>query len=160
MPYKDTESKEQTLGSVGNLIIYGGYYVAVLEGVYIEAGKTLKLSWSADGNLHAYILTETQFQDFKDDGIASNYEAYMYAREGTISAYIRHSDKYYAVLSRLPFASSVKVYQAQATLIWQETVTKYHTEYVPKNVADSLYLYIGAIAIIIGCIFIVVPRKL
>jgi hypothetical protein len=169
VPYQATENREQTLHTESNVIIYGGSYVTLPpEGVYLEPGKTLKLSWSADGNLHAYILTETQFQDFKDDGVASNYEAYLYAREGTISAHIQHSDRYYTIVSRPPLTSSVKLYQAQAVLTWQETVTKYRnetqyqTEYVSKEVNSNLYLYSGLVIIGIGVaipILKTIPRK-
>ncbi|MEM3356268.1 MAG: hypothetical protein QW166_00400 [Candidatus Bathyarchaeia archaeon] len=158
IPYQETENREQTLHTESGIISGGYYFTLPPDGVYISSGKTFKLSWSADGDLCAYILTETQFRDFQYDGIASNYEAYMYAREGTISAYIRHNDRYYATVSRPLFSSSVKLYQAQATLIWQETVTKtrnetrYRTEYIPKEVNSSLYLYSGLAIIGVGVV--------
>jgi hypothetical protein len=39
--------------------------------------------------------------------------------------------------------TTIKLYSAQAKLTWRETVTKYRIDYVPKEVADNLYLYYG-----------------
>jgi len=150
VPYTTTETREEVLYTLNDVYISGGHYCALPPtGVYISPGKTLVLSWVADGDLKAYILTQTQFSDFKFDGIASNYEAYLYARQGTISAYIRYGDVYYTTLSRLIFTSTVKVYEAQAKLRWEETVTKYRNEieYRTENVDEeyntNLYLYLG-----------------
>ncbi|RLG97841.1 hypothetical protein DRO19_05225 [Candidatus Bathyarchaeota archaeon] len=160
VPHQVNVPKEQTLYTKSSETIPGGYYVPLPpDGVYVESGKTIKLSWSADGYLDAYILTETQFEDFKIDGIVSNWEAHSYGKEGIISANIRHNDKYYAVVSNTPLLSSpVKLYQAQVVLVWQETIIQYRneTQYAPTEVKDNLYLYLGlvgssaGIAIIIG----------
>jgi len=165
VPYQETENREQILHTESGIISGGYYFTLPPDGVYISSGKTLKLSWSADGDLRAYILTETQFQDFQDDGIASNYEAYAYAREGTISAHIRHNDRYYTTISRPLFSLSVKLYQAKAILTWQETVTKirnetrYRTEYIPKEVNSNLYLYSGLVIIGIGVVIPILERQ-
>jgi len=167
VPYQITENKQEILHSVSG-IIPGGYYFALPpNGIYLSSGKTLKLSWSADGYLYAYILTETQFQDFKFDGIASNYKAKGYGREGTISVYIRHDDRYYAVVSNsLILGPSVKLYGAEAMLVWQETVTKYRdeiryrTEYVYKEINSNLYLYSGIALIGIGMVLPILAKVL
>ena len=157
VPYQTVENKEKIVHSVSGTISGGYFFALPPNGIYLNSGKTLKLSWSADGYLSAYILTETQFKDFKIDGIASNYEAKGYAREGIISTRIRHNDRYYAVVSNSPiFASPIKLYEAKAILIWQETVTKYEnetryrTEYITKEVNSNLYLYSGLVIIGIG----------
>jgi len=160
VPYEARETREEVLCTLNDAYISGGYYYALPGegGVYVSPGKTLILSWVADGDVHAYILTQTQFSDFKFDGIASNYEAYLCARQGTISTYVRYGDVYYATLSRLIFTSTVKVYEAQVKLRWEETVTKYRnetayrTEYVNEEYNTNLYLYLGLTIIAIGVI--------
>ena len=163
VPHQVNVQREQTLDTKNNLIISGGYYTTLpSSGVYINSGKTLKLLWSADGSLDVYILTETQFEYFKVWGTTSNYEAHSYGKEGTISANIKHDDKYYAVVSNTPlFGSSVKLYQAQAILVWQETITQYQneTEYVPKEVKDNLYLYSGLIIAVIGIAILIYKKS-
>ncbi|MEM3873796.1 MAG: hypothetical protein QXU45_01485 [Candidatus Bathyarchaeia archaeon] len=167
VPYEAKETREEILYALNDVYVSGGYYYALPpEGVYISAGKTLILSWVADGDVRAYILTQTQFQDFKFDGVATNYEATLYAREGTISAKIRYDDVYYATLSRLILTSTVKVYQAQAKLVWEETVTKYRdevayrTEYVNEEYNTNLYLYLGLLLIATGIILRIVKPKI
>jgi hypothetical protein len=159
VPYTTTETREEVLYTLNDVYVSGGYYYALPpEGVYVSPGKTLILSWVADGDLDAYILTQTQFSDFKFDGIASNYEAHLYARQGTISAYIRYGDVYYTTLSKLIFTSTVKVYEAQAKLRWEETVTKYRdeiayrTETVNEEYNTNLYFYFGLAIIGVGVI--------
>jgi len=162
VPHYVNVQREQTLDTKNNIIISGGYYIPLpQDGVYINSGKTLKLSWSADGNLDAYILTETQFEYFKVWGTTSNYEAHSYGKEGTISANIQHDDKYYAVVSNTLLGQSVKLYQAQAILVWQETITQYQneTEYVPKEVNDNLYLYSGLVIAIIGIAILIYKKS-
>ena len=163
VPHQVSVQKEQTLYTESNKIIPSGYYITFPpDGIFVESGKLIKLSWSADGNSYVYILTETQFEDFKWDGIASNWEAFSYGKEGTISANIQRNDKYYAVVSNSPlFGSPIKLYQAQAVLIWQETTTQYRneTEYVSKEVNDNLYFYSGILIFIIG-LAVLIYRKL
>ncbi len=71
---------------------------------------------------------------------------------------------YYATLSRLIFTSAVKVYEAQAKLMWEETVTKYRdeavyrTEYVNEEYNTNLYLYSRLPLIAIGIIGIILQR--
>jgi len=167
VPYQTTENREQTIATSGEEILSGGHHVPLpSNGISIDSGKTFQLSWSADGNLDAYIFTQTQFNYWKQWGIPSNYEAYSHGKNGLISANIQHSDKYYAVVSNTPILGpSVKLYQAQAILKWQETVTKYRnetqyqTEYVSKEVNSNLYLYSGLVIFGIGVVIPILERQ-
>jgi hypothetical protein len=108
---------EQTLATAYNIVLSGGYseYLPA-NGAYVQAGKTLTLSWSADGNLEGYIFTQTQFNNFKPLGIPSGYQAYSSGSSQTIYATITNSDTYYGVVTnRVMFASPVKLYQATFT---------------------------------------------
>ena len=106
-----TEAGEQVVASVSNVNI-PAYSVASFS-VWVDAGKTVKLSWKADNYLYVYIMTENQFKS----GwimLPSYYEAYKYGREGTISAYSCCGDKYYMVFINLNLAT-VKLYEAKVT---------------------------------------------
>ena len=107
-----TETGEQVVASVSNVNIPAYYYASF--NVWVDAGKTVKLSWKADNNLYVYIMTESQFKS----GwilLPSYYEAYKYGREGTISAYSCCGDKYYMVFINLNLAT-VKLYEAKVTV--------------------------------------------
>ena len=109
---------ETTIATAANQILNGGGYTALPSGgEYTQAGKTLTLSWSADGNLEGFIFTENQFNDFKPLGIPSAYEAYSKGASGTISWTIQNGDTYYGVVTnRVVVASSVKLYEAKLTM--------------------------------------------
>jgi hypothetical protein len=107
-----TGTSEQVVASVSNINIPA--YSRASFNVWVDAGKTVKLSWKADNNLYVYIMTESQFKS----GwilLPSYYEAYKYGREGTISAYSCCGDKYYMVFINLNLAT-VKLYEAKVTV--------------------------------------------
>jgi hypothetical protein len=103
--------------SPGNIVTGGSYAYFPLNGAYVEAGRTLSLSWQADGNLECFILTENQYNNFKSNlGIVSARMAYGSGMNGAISAYIQNSDRYYAVIrNTFTLGPSVKLYQAVLT---------------------------------------------
>jgi hypothetical protein len=109
---------EKIVATADNRLLNGGTYVALPSGgIYLQAGQTLTLSWSADGSLEGYIFTQNQFNNFKPYGAASAYEAYSQGVSRTISWHVQNSDTYYGVVTnRLIPASSVKLYQAKLTL--------------------------------------------
>ncbi len=109
---------ETTIATAANQILNGGGYTTLPSaGEYTQVGRTLTLSWSADGNLEGYIFTENQFNNFKPFGIPSAYEAYFQGASGTISWHVQNSDTYYGVVTnRMVVASSVKLYQAKLTV--------------------------------------------
>jgi hypothetical protein len=150
VPYQDIENKESAIGSVENRNLGGGTFT--YWSLYIESGISVSVSWSADGCLYIFVLTENQFQQFKLLGTTSWYTAFKYCNSGTLTKTIENSDTYYIAISNPWVFTTIKLYSAQAKLTWQESVTKYRTEYVPKEVADNLYLFYGLTIIGIGMI--------
>jgi len=88
------------------------------NGTYVQARKTLTLSWSADSGLVGYIFTENQYNNWKQSlETVATYEGYQSGSQGSITVTIQNSDTYYAVLynhalSILGIGPAVKVYQA------------------------------------------------
>ncbi|MEM3705703.1 MAG: hypothetical protein QXX59_07250 [Candidatus Bathyarchaeia archaeon] len=141
VPYTDMESRENAIGSVENRNLGGGQFI--YWSLNIESGKSVSVSWSADGCLYIFILTENQFQQFRLLGTTSWYTAFKYCNSGTLTKTIENTDTYYIAVSNPWVLTTIKLYSAQSKLIWQEPVTRYRTEYIPKEVTDQLYLYSG-----------------
>jgi hypothetical protein len=153
VPYQDLETKENSIGDDHNRNLGGGTFI--YWSVYIESGKSVSISWSADGCLYVFVLTENQFQQFKLLGTTTWYTAFGYCNSGTLTKTIENSDIYYIAISNPWVLTTIKLYSAQAKLTWRETVTKYRTDYVPKEVADNLYLYYGLTILGIGVVILV-----
>ena len=104
--------------SIPGSVLNGGYSdYFPLNGAYIQVNgtQTLTMSWSADGGLDCFILTENQFNNFKNDlfGIVSAWVASGSGSSGTLTAVIQNTDTYYVVLrNTFAFGLSVKIYQA------------------------------------------------
>lgn len=102
--------------SPGNTVTSGSYAYFPLNGAYVHAGRTLSLSWSADGNLESFVFTENQYSNFKRLLYASAWIAHGSGTNGTVSAYIQNGDTYYAVVrNTFTLGPSVKLYQAVLT---------------------------------------------
>ena len=108
----------EQVARVNNLELPSRYYIALPSSrTYLQGGQTVTLSWSANGTLEGYIFTETQFNNFKQYGSPSGYEAYRAGKNETISAYVHKSDIYYGVITnRLIVNPTVKLYEATLTL--------------------------------------------
>jgi hypothetical protein len=101
-----------------NLVIRAQSFESLqANGLYVQAGKTLTLSWSADGNLDGFIFTANQFSNWKNSAYSGNYTSHGYGSQQTIQVTIQNSDTYYAVLLNNAFSvlgsgPTVEVYQA------------------------------------------------
>jgi len=112
------ERFEQRLSRVSNVILSNGSYTTLpSNGIYLQAGQLVTLSWSADGHLDIYLFTETQFDNFKPYLIPSVYENHFSGKGATFSTYITNNDTYYVVIAHLPLSSqsTIKLYQATLT---------------------------------------------
>jgi hypothetical protein len=90
------------------------------NGVYVQAGKTLNLSWSADGGLVGYIFTTNQYNSWINSlRVKATYEGYNSGSTGSITVTIQNGDTYCAVLLNNAISifgeNSVKVYHATLT---------------------------------------------
>jgi hypothetical protein len=113
-----TTSAQTTIATASNEVLSGGSFSRLpSNGVCLQSGTNLKLSWAGDGYLEAFIFTETQYNNFKFAGIPSAYLAYGSGSSGSINANVQNYDKYYAVVAnRGVLASDVKLYQATLVL--------------------------------------------
>jgi len=107
---------EKILGTLKEYTLAGQYWYYWSE--YIEAGKQLSISWEADGAVSVYILTETQYDYFKDWGFSERYIAYDQATRGTLSREIRNADTYYIVIKNPSLFGTFKIYSAEAKVTW------------------------------------------
>jgi len=84
----------------------------------IEAGKTISVSWSADGLIYVWILTETQYDYFINSmwGVTTtNYQAFKTGETGNLVYNVTYTDTYYIVIRNTSYVSGVKVYSATAS---------------------------------------------
>jgi hypothetical protein len=54
--------KEQTIGALNDQLLGGGRFYKWIRN--IEEGKTISIFWEADGNVHVWVLTQTQYDYF------------------------------------------------------------------------------------------------
>lgn len=90
------------------------------SGLYVQAGQTLTLSWSADGGLVGYIFTTNQYNNWRNAFQSGAYEGSDTGSQGSVTVTIQNGDTYCAVLYNsalniLGSGPSVKVYQATLT---------------------------------------------
>ena len=110
------DSTEELIDGNADYALSGGHWL-VYGGQYVQAGKTLKLSWSADGEVDGYIFTESQYNSYRPMGIASRYEVHSSGRTGSISTKVKYGDIYYAIVDNGTwFSSSKKIYEAKLTM--------------------------------------------
>ena len=88
------------------------------NGVYLQAGQTLTLSWSADGNLTGYIFSSNQFNNWQSNRITPTFEAGYSGSTYSFSYTVQNADTCYAVLydSASVFGNSVRDYQFTLTV--------------------------------------------
>ena len=112
-----------TLWSIKNQVFKPSTYdTAPPNGTYVQAGKTLTFSWSADGGLVGYIFTSNQYNNWKNNllGLPSSYEGYNSGSTGSITVTVQNGDTYCAVLFNnavgiFDSGPNVEVYQAALT---------------------------------------------
>lgn len=99
-----------------NILTGGSYAYFPLGGASVQAGSILTLSWRADGSLEGFILTENQYDNFKQSGMVSARMAYGSGSSKSISVSISNTDRYYAIVrNTFTLGSSVKLYEAVLT---------------------------------------------
>jgi hypothetical protein len=84
----------------------------------IQAGKTINISWSADGDVNVYIFTETRFGNWVGNSATGdgNYvAARTYSSSGTLFYTVADTDTYYLVIKNPSGDQDVKVYSATAS---------------------------------------------
>jgi predicted nucleic acid-binding Zn ribbon protein len=82
----------------------------------VAAGKTITISWSADGNVDVYIFTDTNYNYW----LLGSYicEASTTGSSGTLSYTVVDTDTYYLVVKNpntLGFGAAITVYSATAS---------------------------------------------
>jgi hypothetical protein len=150
VPYQATEGRQEVIGTVQDEELEGGHFECWNR--TIQSGKTGEITWNGTGLLYVYVLTESQFHTLKIMGTAPSHLASDYASSGTITYNIQDNGTYYFAVSNPWIFTTLDLYSARARVLWSETVTKYRTESVNRNVADNLYLYAGLSCIIAGII--------
>ena len=131
-----TVTKTETIGALGEpRYLYGGVFLR--WGPYeIKPNEYLSFSWSADGYLSAYILTEAQFKDFSLIGVPRGWLSTSSGPSGHIIARIPSRDLYYVVLYNPFLFTTVKVYDATVKRSWKETIVTWTTETKYRKVLD------------------------
>ena len=88
------------------------------NGIYVQAGHTLTLSWSADGNLTGYVFSSNQYRNWQSNHISPTFYASGSGSTYSFSYTVQNSDTYYAVLydGASVFGNSVKDYSFIVTV--------------------------------------------
>ena len=88
------------------------------NGVYLQAGHTLTLSWSADGNLTGYVFSSNQYANWQQSHIQVTYDASGSGSTYSFSYTVQNADTYYAVLydGASVFGNSVRDYNFTVTV--------------------------------------------
>ena len=81
----------------------------------IQADKTISISWSADGYVQVYVLTQNQYDYFATWGWQFSPTCYGEGSSGTKSCPISNTDTYYLVINNPSVVTGVKVYSATAS---------------------------------------------
>lgn len=79
----------------------------------MQAGTTLTLTWSSNGNMEAFILTSGQFDKSLNGQAVSVWAAHGQGQNGSISVYTQSTDSYFAVVRNMYPQASVMLFQAQ-----------------------------------------------
>lgn len=107
---------EEVIGTLRDYKLPGQHHYYWSE--YIQAEYELSISWEADGAVSVYILTETQYDNFKVFGYTSRYIAFHKASHGTLSRVIQNADTYYIVIHNSSLLEIYKIYSAEVKLTW------------------------------------------
>ncbi len=162
VPHQVTVPHESTLRSYSNYVLETNHY-SYLNPVGVSAGQTVKLTWSADASLTAYIFTQNQFNNYNKSGaFGVNYMATGEGRSGTLTYDVKNSDTYTAIIRNaggLIGGSSAQIYEFKLTAISYPTETQYTTEIQTVQKSDSLYLYLGFAVIAFGIAVFAVLQK-
>jgi hypothetical protein len=118
--YTPPPTTTQTWSGANQVINSGNAEVlpSLSTGVYVQSGKTLNLSWSADGSLKCYICSANQYNSFKNSNMVSiTYFQKGEGSQGSISYTVQNADTYYVVLVNdalgfLGVGPQVQLYQA------------------------------------------------
>lgn len=111
-PSYPTPAQEQEIGRLTDHVLKGGYFHDWTE--TIQAGKTISISWEADGRLNVWILTQTQYDYFKVWGTTFRYEALKSGRSGTLVHRVSNTDTYHLIVQNPSLFENIKVYSAVA----------------------------------------------
>ncbi|MEM3451351.1 MAG: hypothetical protein QXL52_05505 [Nitrososphaerales archaeon] len=155
VPYQDVENRETLLERAENYMISEYSY----SGYILESGKTIIVSWQADNNVIVYLMTQSQYNNFVSTRLAQNLKS-QYGASGSFSYPIQFNGVYYVVIyNPYWFFTQVRIVFYESKVTWQETVTLYRTEYIPKEVKTDLYLYSGLVIIGIGVFAPMLERR-
>jgi hypothetical protein len=84
-------------------------------GARVEAGRSLTLTWSSNGNVEAFILTSGQFGKSLNGQSVSTWAAHGQGQSGSINFYTQDTDSYFAVVRNVYPEASIILFQAEMT---------------------------------------------
>ena len=82
---------EQIINAASSLVVPA-------NGVYVQAGKHLNLSWASNNNLNSYIFNSAQYNNFLKSNDVSAFIKSGYGSQGSITVTAPDSDTYYGVI--------------------------------------------------------------
>ena len=102
--------------SSANITLDAGQVVFFPDiGASVESGRTLTVTWDADGTLAVFLLTSDQYHKFSAGQAIPASAAYQQASQGSFTYYVQSPDSFYVLLRNLYPAAAIRVYQAELT---------------------------------------------
>jgi hypothetical protein len=101
------------------IINAGSSLVVPANGVYVQAGRHLNLSWASNNNLNGYIFNSAQYNNFRKSNDVSAFINNGYGSQSSFTAAVTDSDTYYGVIFNAAASGGASVQIYSAALIVQ-----------------------------------------
>ena len=110
---------EEVIASLHDTTLSGGNFWH--PSAHLQAGTEVTISWEADGPVSAWILTETQYDDFVVMAQSSRYIGYKRGSSGTLTRELPYKDTYFFIISNSILLTNYKVYSAEVKAVtWSD----------------------------------------
>lgn len=145
VPYTWIDEKEETIGSVNDRTVEGGYYI--YWNSYIPVGRDVEFSVSASDTVNLYVFTSSQYSNYRDTGSKTpNEKEIIDLSSGKLGYHVSASDTYYFCVYN-PHdgflgigAKSVGIYSSSVVEYWQEEETEDRWETHTRDVTIRVTL--------------------
>ena len=144
VPYQEWKTKSETFINQINYTLNPGNYIYWSK--YLPKGRTVTFSVEASDTVDAYILSSSEYQNFKSGEKFYPEASRKDSKNFKLVFSTRIDDTYYFII-RNPhtgffglFSKSVVIRSVKAEAFWQELVTKYREEISYINAQKTTYL--------------------
>lgn len=144
VPYQEWETKSETFINQVDYTLSPGYYVYWSK--YLPKGRTVAFSAEANDAVDAYILSSSEYKNYKSGENFYPEASRTNSRNFKIVFTTEVDDTYYFIIKNPHtgflglFSKNVVIHSAKAEAVWQELVTKYREEISYIDTQKTTYL--------------------